>query len=109
MSIYTDGVHLVSDSSLAELHAFAQRMGLKREWFQDKSPGTPGYHPHYDLTTKRAALRAEANGAQAVSPREVVKAMWRFREANPTLCTPPADMGVTVPTAGSGEGATDGR
>lgn len=85
MSIYTDGVHLVSDASLDELHAFARRMGLKLEWFQDKAKGTPMYHPHYDLTTKRASLRAEANGAAAVSPRELVKAMWRFREANPTL------------------------
>lgn len=41
--VYTDGIHLVADS-LDELHAFAQKIGLKREWFQDHPK-----HPHYDI------------------------------------------------------------
>ena len=41
--IYTDGVHLITDGDLEELHSFARLLGLKREWFQDKR------HPHYDL------------------------------------------------------------
>ena len=43
--------HLTADS-IEELHAFAQRLGLKRVWFQAHS------RPHYDLTTskKRQAL-----------------------------------------------------
>jgi len=45
--IYTDGIHLMGDSS-KELHDFAKLMGLKREWFQDHP-----YHPHYDITTSR--------------------------------------------------------
>ena len=36
--------HLVADS-LSELHAFAKRMGLRREWFQGQRK-----HPHYDVT-----------------------------------------------------------
>jgi hypothetical protein len=36
--------HLVSDTSFNELHEFAKRIGLKREWYQNKPP-----HPHYDL------------------------------------------------------------
>ena len=54
MSVYTDGVHLVSPS-LAELHLFAQSIGLRRAWFQDHQ------HPHYDLLSHKvwsAALRA---------------------------------------------------
>lgn len=36
--------HLVADS-LEELHEFAERLGLRRSWFQDAS-----VYPHYDLT-----------------------------------------------------------
>jgi hypothetical protein len=51
------------DHDLSELHAMAQRLGLKRAWFQDK-PGTP----HYDLTpTKRT--QAIKLGAQATSSK----------------------------------------
>lgn len=41
--IYFDGQHLMANSP-AELHAEAQRIGLKREWFQDHPR-----HPHYDV------------------------------------------------------------
>lgn len=64
--IYTDGVHLAADT-LDELHAFARRLGLRREWFQD------GRHPHYDLTTKRMALKAERCGAVKVTQRKIVE------------------------------------
>ncbi|MBN3817102.1 DUF4031 domain-containing protein [Paraburkholderia sp. Se-20369] len=36
--------HLVADT-LAELHAFAHRLGLRQTWFQGKSA-----YPHYDVT-----------------------------------------------------------
>ncbi len=45
--IYTDGVHLVGNE-LEELHAFAQSVGLKPQWFQYQPN-----HPHYDITTSR--------------------------------------------------------
>jgi hypothetical protein len=48
---------LTTDDTLDELHAFAARIGLRREWFQ----GTT--FPHYDLT---AAKRDEAMVAGAV-------------------------------------------
>lgn len=38
--ILTDGIHLVSDVSFEELHAFAASVGLKRIWFQ---------RDHYDI------------------------------------------------------------
>ena len=66
MSVYVDhafafgdwgrwrgGGHLQADTS-AELHAFAARMGLRREWFQSK-PGRPE-NDHYDLTEAGRAL-----------------------------------------------------
>lgn len=54
--------HLFTDSTdLAELHAFAGRIGLRRAWFQHK-PG-PGYDfSHYDVTDgkRRQAIAAGA-------------------------------------------------
>lgn len=48
--------HLVADS-LNELHDFARRLGLKRQWFQDQ-----GFYPHYDVTmaVREKALRLGA-------------------------------------------------
>ncbi|MCL6593129.1 MAG: DUF4031 domain-containing protein [Alicyclobacillus sp.] len=66
--IYTDGVHLISSESLAELHAFAQRIGLPYRWLHN-SPR----HPHYDLLTPEARLRALAAGAVVATPRELVR------------------------------------
>ena len=58
--------HLVSDSSLEELHEFARELGLRREWFQMKSI------PHYDLTGEVYEL-ALKRGAVLVSSREIVR------------------------------------
>lgn len=71
MTILTDGVHLVSDESLDELHAFASLIGLWRTWFQD------GRLPHYDMTARWRMTRALAKGAHLVSPRELVRRMVR--------------------------------
>lgn len=49
--------HLVADS-LAELHTFATKLGLKRHWFQEKS-----YYPHYDITMP---IRSKALGIGAI-------------------------------------------
>lgn len=64
--IYTDGVHLVADT-YDELHAFAKKMGLKREWFQQQSRW-----PHYDLTTKRALNRALKMGVKTVASTTII-------------------------------------
>lgn len=54
--------HLTADT-LDELHAFAARLGLRREWFQPRS------HPHYDLTPGKHA-RALQLGAVFVPAQE---------------------------------------
>lgn len=43
--------HLTTDGSLDELHVFAARMGMRREWFQEHP-----FAPHYDLTPSRREL-----------------------------------------------------
>jgi hypothetical protein len=57
--------HLVSDTSLEELHEFAKELGLRREWFQVKSI------PHYDLTGEHYELAIQ-RGATLVTSREIV-------------------------------------
>lgn len=65
--------HMISDTSLDELHAMAAAVGLKREWFQ-----SDGSTPHYDCVPSRAehAIRL---GAKRVDRREFVEAIRRFR------------------------------
>jgi hypothetical protein len=60
--------HLVSDTSLAELHAFAERLGVPRAAFQGD---------HYDVPAdvREHALRL---GAQSVPSREIVLALRRI-------------------------------
>lgn len=41
------------DADLEELHLFAERLGLKRQWFQGQKP----QYPHYDLSPR---MRAKA-------------------------------------------------
>lgn len=65
--------HLTADT-LDELHAFAKRIGMRREWFQDKRV------PHYDLTpAKRAA--ALAAGAAFVPAKEQARRRIAARAA----------------------------
>lgn len=65
--VYSDGTHLIADT-LDELHEFAKRLSLHREWYQGKK----SYHPHYDLfgRRKRKALKL---GAKLITEREAVK------------------------------------
>ena len=64
--------HMVTDSSLEELHDFALRLGLRREQFQRHER-----LPHYDLRPPMRE-RALAFGAEAVSSKELFR---RGREA----------------------------
>jgi len=57
--------HLASDTSYAELHAFAARLGLPPRAFDGD---------HYDVVEDRYA-EAVAAGARAVTSREIVVAL----------------------------------
>lgn len=77
MAIYVDDAdiefrgtprcHMTGDSK-AELHEFAQSIGVKRCWYHKGDT-----HPHYDVTheQKAAAIRC---GALEVSQRELLVA-----------------------------------
>lgn len=68
--------HLVADT-LDELHAFADKIGLKREWCQYSVN-----LPHYDISQskRREALR---NGAKEISNIQLVDMMRAFRSHTP--------------------------
>lgn len=60
--------HMVSDTDIDELHRFARKIGLRREWFQDD-----GGLPHYDIVGTKRALAVKL-GARSAAPREVLHA-----------------------------------
>jgi hypothetical protein len=70
---FGEACHMMADT-LDELHSFAARVGLKREWFQAKSL------PHYDLTRgkRRAAVIL---GAVELDLHQAAAHMKRIRQA----------------------------
>ncbi|HZO72803.1 MAG TPA: DUF4031 domain-containing protein [Ktedonobacteraceae bacterium] len=63
---WSQSCHMLADSE-EELHAFARRLGLKREWFQKKHQNPRLWH--YDLTAnkRRQALQL---GAKELTPEQ---------------------------------------
>lgn len=74
--------HLTADTQ-GELHAFADRLGLRREWFQARCKTEPAdrcVHWHYDVTDAVRA-RALTLGAQAIDIRQMGVLMSARRKA----------------------------
>lgn len=63
--------HMVADTPI-ELHAMAQAIGMRREWFQPKST------PHYDVCLTRRAKAIDL-GAIVVDRRGFVDIIRRNR------------------------------
>jgi len=68
--IYTDGIHLISDTSLQELHSFAQKAGIPEERFRPHRR-----HPHYRLEQRSEIRAAVVGGAETVPTRFLVLAL----------------------------------
>lgn len=78
MTIYTDEIHIVSDTSIEELHKFAAFVGIKQHWFHNPRKGRP--RPHYDIPKKMPFIKVIQGGAIRVSYREIVRAIERLRK-----------------------------
>ncbi len=80
---WSGGGHLQADSP-EELHAFARRLGMRREWFQSK-PQRPE-NDHYDLTEAGRGL-ALALGAIAEDRRAGTRRRQAIRRARRATVT----------------------
>lgn len=66
--------HLIADTE-DELHALAQKIGMKRAWFQS---GEDHAMPHYDLTAGRRAAAVRA-GAIEVDRKQFCELFNKYR------------------------------
>lgn len=76
--VWSGGGHMQADT-LGELHAMADRLGLRRSWFQSK-PGRP-WRDHYDLTAGKRDLALRL-GAIPVTRREAARRNRQARLAH---------------------------
>lgn len=82
MTVYVDAAqnpygrmkmcHMMADS-IEELHEMADKLGLKREWFQPEST------PHYDICQAKRKLAIE-NGAIEADRYKIVELIRKYRE-----------------------------
>lgn len=102
MPVYVDGAanalgrmkmsHMLADTE-DELHHMAQRIGLKREWFQNH--GTP----HYDVCQAKRK-QAVVCGAVEIGRRDLVALIRKLRrgkhekDVEAIEAVPPADHGL---------------
>jgi signal recognition particle subunit SEC65 len=61
--------HMIADTE-TELHEMAQKIGLKREWFQPRS------FPHYDVCKTKRTMALKA-GAKSLNIRQLA---YKIRE-----------------------------
>ncbi len=99
--------HLVADTD-DELHAFAARLGMKREWFQHKS--NRPHQGHYDVP-ERARPEALELGAVPVTWRQVGRMMRNRRTGISDGAGPGASGGAGQDgtTGGAGQDGTVSR
>lgn len=73
---WSKSCHLIADTT-DELHTFAQRIGMRRSWFQNDSR-----LPHYDLTENRRRM-ALKQGAIELDRRGFVSKMRELQQSQP--------------------------
>lgn len=69
--------HMVTDGDMEELHRMAEKIGLKRSFFQN--PKHNSSLPHYDLVPSKRSL-ALRYGAKEISIRDLAKLIKKNRE-----------------------------
>lgn len=83
-SRYVCWCHLVSDTSAEELHAFADEIGLRREWSQERPSAS---QHHYDMPSFRRSMAVRA-GAVEVSSKELVRRNYDGRAKRLDMAPP---------------------
>lgn len=83
MAVYVDNAkvkwmgkewcHLVADS-IDELHFFADRLGLRRSWFQERAS-----YPHYDVTLD-VRQRALVLGAEPGTRLQIITCAKKLKD-----------------------------
>jgi hypothetical protein len=91
---YKQWCHMVSTDSLDELHAFAAKLGLKREWAQLRPKVSAA---HYDLVPSKRAIAVRL-GAREVTARELVMQNFDGLRRRPR-CGKIVDSNDTTPGA----------
>jgi hypothetical protein len=71
--------HMLADTP-AELHAMADRIGVKRKWFQRDASA-----PHYDICQSKRALAVAAGAVEVTERREFAAIIKRVREGWPVV------------------------
>ena len=84
MAVYVDSAnipygrmimcHMVADT-LDELHAMADKIGIKRKWFQEKST------LHYDVSKSKKKLAIEF-GAVEIDRRQLIELVQKQRKGD---------------------------
>lgn len=62
--------HMATDGPIEELHQMADKIGIRRAWFQNKGGDRPT--PHYDICKSKKKL-AIKYGAVEVNDRELIR------------------------------------
>ena len=70
-----NGCHMVA-SSITELHEFAESIGVKRCWYENKRGKN---EPHYDIKGY-SVIKALRNGAEQVSRKELKNFLKEYYE-----------------------------
>lgn len=74
--ILTDGIHLISDVSISELHEFAKNNDIKRCWFHNRRGRN---RPHYDITSQEKREKIlSVEGVKLISSKEIVTILKRI-------------------------------
>lgn len=74
--------HLTADS-LDELHAFADKLGLRRVWFQASPPSSV---PHYDLTKSKHTIALQLGAVLVPAREQARRRIAARRPGRPVTC-----------------------
>lgn len=99
MAVYVDNArirwrgkmwcHLVADS-LEELHDFAQKIGLQRNWFQQAAS-----YPHYDVTVEIRQIALSMGALEGTRAEIITRArLMKFQLQNMRIQTHPVQLSI---------------